>query len=177
MRDPNRRPLSIYVASSWRNARQPAIVAALRDAGHEVYDFRNPGDGREGFSWKQATSTRPPWSAEETRAVLSLPRSEGGFQTDLAAMVLADVIVMVQPCGRSAALELGWGAGSGRGTVVLLDDDQEPELMLKVADALVTSIDEMLVAVERVGHAAQARRAPAADANAPAVAQFEGGAR
>ena len=35
----------IYVASSWRNKYQPEVVAALRKAGHEVYDFRNPKDG------------------------------------------------------------------------------------------------------------------------------------
>ena len=34
--------MKIYVASSWRNAQQPAVVARLREAGHEVYDFRNP---------------------------------------------------------------------------------------------------------------------------------------
>jgi hypothetical protein len=32
----------IYLASSWRNERQPELVRILREAGHEVYDFRNP---------------------------------------------------------------------------------------------------------------------------------------
>ena len=37
----------IYVASSWRNREQPSVVKALREAGHEVYDFRNPApDGQ-----------------------------------------------------------------------------------------------------------------------------------
>ena len=36
----------IYVASSWRNPYQPEVVAALKKAGHEVYDFRNPKDNR-----------------------------------------------------------------------------------------------------------------------------------
>ena len=35
----------IYVASSWRNAFYPDVVKALREAGHEVYDFRNPPTG------------------------------------------------------------------------------------------------------------------------------------
>ncbi|MCQ2145827.1 MAG: hypothetical protein MJY72_08790 [Bacteroidales bacterium] len=39
--------MKIYVASSWRNPHYPAVVAALRDAGFDVYDFRNPGDGEE----------------------------------------------------------------------------------------------------------------------------------
>ena len=32
----------IYVASSWRNEHQPAVVAALRESGHEVYDMTTP---------------------------------------------------------------------------------------------------------------------------------------
>ncbi len=39
----------IYVASSWRNKYQPEVVAALRKAGHKVYDFRNPKDNPGGF--------------------------------------------------------------------------------------------------------------------------------
>lgn len=34
--------MKIYVASSWRNTYYPSVVSALRDAGHDVYDFRNP---------------------------------------------------------------------------------------------------------------------------------------
>ena len=34
--------MKIYVASSWRNERQPDVVQALRNAGHDVYDFRHP---------------------------------------------------------------------------------------------------------------------------------------
>lgn len=40
----------IYVASSWRNPYQPEVVAALRKAGHQVYDFRNPEDNPGGRS-------------------------------------------------------------------------------------------------------------------------------
>ncbi len=41
----------IYVASSWRNKYYPEVVEALRAAGHEVYDFRNPPHGGAGFHW------------------------------------------------------------------------------------------------------------------------------
>ena len=39
----------IYVASSWRNQHYPEVVRRLREAGHEVYDFRNPPHGGAGF--------------------------------------------------------------------------------------------------------------------------------
>lgn len=136
--------MKVYVASSWRNQRQPAVVAALRAAGHEVYDFRNPAPDLLGFSWKHCEGDPPPWSAEKTREVLSHPRAEQGFNADFDAMKWADAVVMVQPCGRSAALELGWGCGAGKRTAVLMDDGQEPELMLKCADKLCASLDEVL---------------------------------
>ena len=47
----------IYVASSWRNKYQPEVVAALRKAGHEVYDFRNPKDNPGGFHWAVLTTS------------------------------------------------------------------------------------------------------------------------
>ncbi len=41
----------IYVASSWKNQYYPEVVARLREAGHEVYDFRNPPHDGNGFRW------------------------------------------------------------------------------------------------------------------------------
>ena len=38
--------MKLYIASSWRNAHYPAVVEALRGAGFDVYDFRNPGLGK-----------------------------------------------------------------------------------------------------------------------------------
>lgn len=135
--------MKVYVASSWRNLYQPTVVESLRAAGHEVYDFRNPAPGKHGFSWREVAPTPPPWSAEVTRATLAHPRAEEGFALDIGVMTDCDAVVMVQPSGRSAALELGWCAGAGKLAIVLLVDDQEPELMLKVADFLCTSLDEV----------------------------------
>ena len=42
----------IYVASSWKNPYQPDVVKKLREQGHQVFDFRNPPDGKGGFFWK-----------------------------------------------------------------------------------------------------------------------------
>lgn len=134
--------MKIYVASSWRCERQPNVVAALRAAGHEVYDFKNPAPDQPGFGWRQVTPEPPPWSAEKTIEVLAHPVAERGFGFDMNALRWCDACVMVQPCGRSAALELGWACGAGKITVALLEDGQEPELMLKMADKIVASIED-----------------------------------
>ena len=135
--------MKVYVASSWRNEHQQSIVATLRSNGHEVYDFKNP-PGDTGFGWRKVTSEPVPWSASRTRDVLNHPVSVAGFNSDFDAMKWCDAIVMVQPCGRSAALELGWGAGAGKLTIALLADGQEPELMLLCANHICTSIEEVL---------------------------------
>lgn len=144
------RPLRIYIASSWRNEHQPGVVQALRAAGHEVYDFRNPhptgpdrGRRGVGFSWSEISPNWQSWTPSEYAAALSHPAARDGFGSDMDALRWCDWCVMVQPCGRSSALELGWAVGAGRRTAVLLAPGQEPELMLRMADFLVTSIDDL----------------------------------
>lgn len=146
--------MKIYVASSWKNEQQPQVVEILRRHGHEVYDFRNPAPGNHGFGWKQCVTSPPPWSAYMTRMVLEHPVAEEGFRFDFGAMRWADAIVMLQPCGRSASLEAGWGAGAGKLTIALLTDGQEPELMLKMCDHICISLDEV------VGILARAKQPP-----------------
>ena len=62
------------------------------------------------------------------------------------ALEACDALVMVQPCGRSAALELGWAVGAGKPTIVLLADG-EPELMLLMAQYFCLTIEEVLGAL------------------------------
>lgn len=144
----------IYVASSWRNALQPSVVAALRDNGFGVYDFKNPPAGT-GFAWEEVglDHSNPldgkPGAADlsdvdEFLSALEHPRSRAGFASDFQAMRRADAIVAVAPCGRSAHLELGWGAGAGRHTAVLLDNPCTPELMYLMVDHLAPSIESLL---------------------------------
>ena len=95
----------IYVASSWRNPYQPEVVAALRKAGHEVYDFRNPEDNPGGFHWADVAPDWQDWQPAEYIRNLSHPVAEKGFKADLNAMRWADTCVLVLPCGRSAHTE------------------------------------------------------------------------
>lgn len=126
--------MKIYVASSWRNEKQPGVVRALRDAGHEVYDFRNPSEGDAGFHWSDIDPNWEGWSPEEFVRGLGHPVAQNGFRKDFEAMKWADVFVLVMPCGRSAHLEAGWAMGQGKPTVVFLSDG-EPELMYLTASA------------------------------------------
>lgn len=127
----------IYVASSWRNDHQQGVVAELRGAGHEVYDFRNPAPGQKGFAWRDcggaAASDGPGTGATTISSYLEAivsPVAQRGFFHDKAALDWCDTCVLVLPCGRSAHIEAGYAAGQGKRVIWWLHPDRfEPELM------------------------------------------------
>ena len=142
--------MNIYVASSWRNeAKQQATVLALREAGHQVYDFRNPAPGDTGFGWRQcATPEQLKDPARFRDEVLTHPIARAEFEKDMFALRYADATVLVLPCGRSAHLELGFAIGDSQRTIVLLDDPMsEPELMYLACSKLCVSIAEVVEAL------------------------------
>ena len=139
----------IYVASSWRNALQPAIVAFLRSEGHEVYDFRNPAPGNNGFAWSEVDQDWLSWTPERFAELLySSPTAQRGFGFDKAALDWCDTCVLVLPCGRSAHLEAGYAAGQGKRTLFYLHPDKfEPELMYLLGSGLVHDLPGLGAAV------------------------------
>jgi hypothetical protein len=126
--------MKIYVASSWRNEFQPLVCAELREDGHDVYDFRHPGPGNYGFSWRAIHPDWKSWSVEEYLTALSHPIADHGFSLDMNALQTADVCIMVMPCGMSASLEMGYAVGAGKPTAVYVPGMREPDLMVKMAD-------------------------------------------
>lgn len=137
----------IYVASSWRNERQPWVVNELRKYNHEVYDFRNPKEGDNGFHWSAIDENWEKWDMAQYRECLDDPIAEAGYKSDYEAMKWADIFVGVMPFGRSASMEMGWAAGQGKGTILMLSDG-EPELMVKMFDRICINIDEVLDTVQ-----------------------------
>jgi hypothetical protein len=139
----------IYVASSWRNSHYPAVVQALRDAGHDTYDFRNPEPGDTGFQWSAIDPNWETASVERYLEILAHPLAEAGFQKDASAMKQSDTCVLVLPCGRSAHLEAGWFCGQGRDCFILYPEgvNVEPELMSKMATAVVSGMPALLAAL------------------------------
>lgn len=138
--------MKIYVASSWRNLLQPAIVHALRRCGHEVYDFKNPPN-KSGFGWEQVA---PDWKAGGNRLVdaidyrkmLAHPIAEAGYAADIGALRDCDAVVYVLPCGKSASWEFGYAMGQGKRGYVVQFEAAEPELMFREA-TIIESMGEL----------------------------------
>lgn len=122
----------IYVASSWRNEFQPGVVAALREDGHDVYDFKSGG----GFHWSEIDGSWKDWVRDIPTylAALNHPHAEWGFARDMGALESCDVCVYVMPCGVSASLEAGWAVGAGKRVFVYIPGLREPDLMVKMAE-------------------------------------------
>jgi len=135
--------MKVYVASSWRNDRQPEVVAALRKAGHKVYDFRNPPN-KTGFSWSEIDPNWKNWTVSEYLTALDNPIAANGFLSDFEGMREADVCVLVMPCGRSAHCEAGYMQGAGKPTIVLLEKEAEPELMYKMFERVRPNLEEVV---------------------------------
>ena len=110
-------PTRIYLASSWRNPRYPVTLERLRMAGFEVYDFRDP---ESTFQWKQIDPGWADWKPEEIRQALDHPLTGRAFDADRDAIAKCDALVMLMPCGASAHMELGYAAGLGKQTVIVL---------------------------------------------------------
>ena len=133
--------MKVYVASSWRNQLQPSVVAALREVGFEVYDFKNPEPGNHGFHWSEIDPDWEAWDPDSFVDALGHPIARDGFLRDMDALEDCDICVLVLPCGRSAHLDLGFATGEKKHTVVLLTPG-EPELMYLMCDYLATSLDD-----------------------------------
>lgn len=134
-------PRRIYVASSWRNAFQPSIVAELRAAGHEVYDFKNPAPGNQGFAWSAIDREWLGWRPSVFADLITThPVAADGFGHDKRALDWADTCVMVLPCGRSAHLEAGYACGQRKHVIWWLHEDRfEPELMYLLGNDFVVA--------------------------------------
>jgi hypothetical protein len=127
----------IYVATSWKNPFHSEVIARIREFGHEVYDFKNPTETPEknGFHWKDILEYVP-CRPEVLRGALGHPAAVSQFNFDKDALDTSDACLVVQDCGKSAHLELGYMAGLGKKCAVYFPRHDmliEPELMICVA--------------------------------------------
>lgn len=140
----------LYIASSWRNKSYPLVVKIARGAvvavneqadepDFGVYDFRTAAGS--GFSWREIDDQWTDWSMKQYRANLTHPAAERGWQHDIQALNRATACLLVGPAGRSAHLELGYIAGKGLPCAIYLSEEQEPELMYRMADILLDATE------------------------------------
>lgn len=130
----------IYLAASWRNAYHAQVLSDLRTAGHEVYDFKNPGPEDKGFSWDSIDPKWRDWAPEQLKAALKHPLAVRGHDNDHSAMEWCNTCVLLLPSGNSAHLEAGWCSGRGKPTVVYAPEIKDADLMYKSFERVQASL-------------------------------------
>ncbi len=137
--------MKIYVASSWKNHLQPAIVHILKRAGHDVYDFRHPEPGNNGFKWQAVDPSWKPGDKlehDQYSTLLSNPIAAKGYELDIGALKACDVVFLVMPSGRSACWEFGYAMGQGKRAYLVWFLPEEPDLMFREA-TIIGSTDRL----------------------------------
>ena len=147
----------IYVASSWRNGTQPALVKELRKHGHQVYDFRRPKGRNDQNVWESVTRRLGRKEAYDQNSLtphdfdLMLQDKEARerFEEHYQAMQDADTCIILLPCGSSASSEAGYMHGKGK-RVFIYDVRQfvKPELMYLMFDGYFQDKDKLFKALE-----------------------------
>jgi hypothetical protein len=143
----------LYVASSWRNPVYEKVLANLRQAGHECYDFKNPKEGDKGFAWSEINPNWKDWSLNQFTNALIHPIGQSGFKNDFDAMKWCEQLVLVLPSGRSAHVEAGWASGAGKKVHVYIPQELpgswEPELMYLCFTTICGNLDGLNYALHK----------------------------
>lgn len=133
--------LNVYPASSWRNRFYPDVIAALKDAGHRPYDWK-----QSGFTWGGVApiglGPHADYISELRRGAANLQ-----FRRDINAIDNADVLVLILPAGASAHAEPMRAHDKGKPTVIMLNARAQRDVMHAVADAFVEDIPSLLRAL------------------------------
>ena len=140
-------PARIYVASSWKNLLLDSLIEQLRGRGHDVYDFRH-ADEMASFSFAKLginNITAP----DNARFAINTAPARAQLERDLDAIHAADVLILVNPCGRSAHFEAGYAVALGK-RVVVLQDKHEPDLLYAMADRIETTLNGVIAALDSI---------------------------
>ena len=140
----------IYIASSSRNRRLTELTKSLREKGHTVFNFTEED---QPAAWAQLNSNGQgnhgrSIDFDQVIEMLEDQDSVKTFERDMTALKEATAVICVLPCSRSAHLELGYAIATGKRTVILYEDPEEPDLMHRAAAYLVRTIEGVHQALE-----------------------------
>jgi len=108
-----------------------------------------PGQRDAGFHWSDIDSEWISWTPKQFIDALDHPLAEAGFKSDMDGLTNAEAPVLVMPCGRSAHLEMGYAAGAGISTIILMSDG-EPELMYRIATRFAIELDGVIESLKAI---------------------------
>lgn len=120
----------IYVASSWRNEGHGEVVRALRQAGLDVYDFKEPTTC---FKWTDVSDVDEHGGNLSVQAywrALVHPTAQAGFNQDYGALQASSTVILALPAGPSAHAEWGYAVGAGKPNAIYFTEPQVRDMDL-----------------------------------------------
>ena len=132
----------IYVISSLKNGIAAAEVSkSLRAAGHMVFDSWIAAGPDADDHWQAYEMARGHGYQEALDGIAA----QHVYDFDKRWLDYCDTGVLVMPAGKSAFSELGYMAGCGKQTFVLMDSEPvRYDVMLKLFTHVVWSVEELL---------------------------------
>ena len=121
---------SVYLIGSLRNPQVPCIARALRLYDYDVFDDWYAAGPEADDHWQRYEQGRGHSFAEALQGYAA----GHVYAYDRAHLNRCDMGVLLMPAGKSAHLELGFMAGLGKRTFILLDKEPERyDVMYKFA--------------------------------------------
>lgn len=108
----------VYLVGSLRNRHIVAVTNALEQAGCNVFSDWFAAGPEADDHWQTYEKAR----GRNYRQALSSPAAQNVWAFDVRHILAADVVVLVMPAGKSGHLELGFAAGRGKPTFILMDE-------------------------------------------------------
>src|SRR3990167_1431867 len=135
----------IYLIGSLRNPEIPSIGQKIRQAGFEVFDeWFSAGPEADDYFKKYHVELGIPYDQ-----ALKGHAAKHIFNFDKRHLDRADMAVLTMPAGRSGHLELGYMAGKGKPTFVLLEEGNDRwDLMLQFADGVFFSLERLIESLQ-----------------------------
>ena len=113
--------MKIYLIGSLRNPRIPEIGSLLRAEGYDIFDDWHAAGPEADDYWQKYSTTR----GQTYPQALASHAAQHIFQFDRVHLNSSDAGILVTPAGKSGYMELGYLAGRGCPTFILLE--QVPE--------------------------------------------------
>lgn len=130
----------IYLVGSLRNDRIPIIANKLRDDGHDVFDDWHGAGEHADDSWRDYEKTR----GRNYQEAIKGKAATNICEFDRSNILASDTIILILPAGRSGHMEVGFAAGAGKKTHILLDADYDRwDVMYRLVDHVWSHIDPM----------------------------------
>lgn len=108
---------SIYLIGSLRNPQVPVVAELLRKAGFDVFDDWYAAGPEADDYWQKYENARGHTYGE----ALAGYAAQHVFAFDKYHLDRCEMALLMLPAGKSGHLELGYAAGKGKHTFILLD--------------------------------------------------------